>query len=486
MEHLMFTACVMHSNIEKFLSISQSVESKADVIEWRLDALSDEDLCHCETHRPKRPLIITDRSLAQGGYCHRLPSERLERLKKATKLCAPEYCDCETDIALAYWKWAEKHAPTTKILLSQHCQSVPLHLERILETLQSMPHHYLKIAAHAHNHLDALRLMALGKQNPILTTVAMGPAGTNARILSPWYNNVFHFFAAHPAHPTGPGQIAMTDAQRHISDATAVYALLGNPITQSLGPTWHNHHFTQQKINAHYVGWEINEHQWPMAKKFLRCLAFSGYSITTPLKHRCVQDVEHPSTLTQQAQACNTIRCIDNLWYGHNTDGPAAAELISQLQVKPSSCHILGNGPTARSIAHCCQKKSWPTVVYARTKKNLCNTLHTHDINNIKQFPDGAIIINTIPGHTTDFPLHLANAMNHTHLLMDCAYQPTPSPLTQHALSLGCQIIDGRELFVAQALRQQYLWRVCSQHITSQPMSTLKSEPPCNKKTETL
>jgi 3-dehydroquinate dehydratase / shikimate dehydrogenase len=282
-------------------------------------------------------------------------------------------------------------------------------------------------------------------------------------LLSPMVGNQWHYHSATNI-AAAPGQYAIGHAQRHINHHTQLYGLLGDPIAKSIGDQFHHAFFAKHQINAVYVKWQITKPQLPQAMAALGTLPTHGLSITTPLKHQCLSHADHVAPCAKRMRSCNTLARSEKKWWAYNTDGLAAVALL-QPWVQPRqqpmrSCHILGAGSTAISIAAACLQQGWPVSLYARhVPTNTLASLSIQSLQSCKHLPDNAMVINTIPSQTVNFPTYLGQHLKKSMLFLDCVYQPAASPLGDIASQLGCHTIHGKQLFIQQALLQQQHWQ---------------------------
>ena len=437
----------------------------ADAIEWRLDTLAEIDFTQLTKARPAhKTLIITLRSQAQGGHGTRSLAEQTALLKKACDHLQPQHLDVTCELAETMWHWTSIHHPHIRLLLSQHDHTqTPINLLTVLQALRSYPHHSIKLATTASCDLDALRMLALCYQEKAFTGICMGQHGISTRLLSPMVGNQWHYHSAtHTA--VAPGQYAIQHAQRHINHHTQLYGLLGDPIAKSIGDQFHHAYFIKHHIHAVYVKWCISKQQLPLAMAALNTLPTHGLSITTPLKHQCLRHADHVAPCVQRIRACNTLVRSETKWWAYNTDGLAAIALlqpwVQNRQQSMCSCHILGAGATAISIASSCLQQGWSVFLYARRAPTMpLRSLSIQPLQSCKHLPDNAMVINTIPSQTTNFPTYLGQYLKKSMLFLDCVYQPTASPLSNIASQLGCHTIHGKQLFIQQALLQQQHWQ---------------------------
>ena len=102
---------------------------------------------------------------------------------------------------------------------------------------------------------DCLTLRAIGQQTRVpVSLIAMGEAGIPSRVLASWMGSCWTY----AGDGVAPGQISerrMHDEFRfrRIGARTAVYGVLGRPVTHSVSPAMHNAAFRAAHLDAVYL-----------------------------------------------------------------------------------------------------------------------------------------------------------------------------------------------------------------------------------------
>lgn len=148
------------------------------------------------------------------------------------------------------------------------------------------------------------------------------------------------------------------------------YAVWGNPIHQSKSPTIH-HLFAQQtgkqlKYTAQLGDETIFEEQ--LRQFFL--LGAKGCNITAPFKERAFILADLYSERCQLAQACNTLKRLDDgRLYADNTDGAGLVldlERLGWLRPKQEIL-ILGAGGATKGVLYSLLQAQQSITIYNRT-----------------------------------------------------------------------------------------------------------------------
>ncbi len=102
---------------------------------------------------------------------------------------------------------------------------------------------------------------------------------------------------------------------------TAVYAVVGRPVSASRPPALHNAWFRALGIDAVYVALEVPASRDEGIAGTLRTLGLAGANVTTPLKRTFARAVDHLEGDAALAGAVNLLVQRNGNWIGANTDG---------------------------------------------------------------------------------------------------------------------------------------------------------------------
>ena len=180
----------------------------------------------------------------------------------------------------------------------------------------------MKIAAAVASLEESLRVATIGSGNEPRVLIAMGAAGVPSRVLAGRFGSCWTYAGDNVA----PGQIdlrRMRDQFRAhaVSEATAVYGVLGSPIGHSLSPAMHNAGFRATGVDAVYLPLEAAGVDDFLA--FARAVGLQGASVTAPYKEQIAAQVEEQDATSRAVGAVNTLRSRDGGgWEGLNTDVP--------------------------------------------------------------------------------------------------------------------------------------------------------------------
>lgn len=245
---------------------------------------------------------------------------------------------------------------------------------------------------------------------------------------------------------------------------TILLALLGDPVSHSLGPVMHNTAFAETGFNGVYLAFRAKD--VGNAVIGIKALGIKGASITIPHKISVMDFIDELDDTAKKIGAVNTLVNRDGVLTGYNSDGIGAVKALSEkTAIKDKSVVVLGAGGAARAIGFGILAEGGRVTIVNRTPargENLAKVLGADfqpmsALNKI----DGHILINTTPvGMLPDIdamPVRKQD-LDSSMVVMDIVYNPLMTRLLRTAESIGCRIINGVSMFVYQGAFQFELW----------------------------
>ena len=206
---------------EKFLKHRELLENKYKkyLVEVRMDKLGYIDMLRDELIRFNDRLILTIRTLEEGGGCNHNPHEILEAYRKLMDI-RPRYID----IGIAIDKHLEIKDQAEnlgiKVIISYHnpykTPSLRI-LRKIYKRIIWAQPHAAKIVTMARTYDDnirVLRLLAEAEHRIPLTAFCMGKFGRISRIIAPLLGSHITYLSLSEEEATAPGQLTINDYNR--------------------------------------------------------------------------------------------------------------------------------------------------------------------------------------------------------------------------------------------------------------------------------
>ncbi|MDN3514986.1 MAG: shikimate dehydrogenase [Candidatus Brocadia sp.] len=450
----------------------------ADIIELRLDYLKNPDLRRILERRTK-PVIVTNRPVREGGKFEGSEEERVALLKLAIQLHA-DFVDIEHD-SIQYIRRDTEHRVPTKIIVSYHnFRETPGNLTDTYQKLSQCGADIVKIVSYANDITDNIKIYQLlqASQTPLIS-FCMGEYGIVSRILYKRFGSYLTFASLRKGKESAPGQVSIHELL-HVYQAqkqdkqTAIYGLIGNPVSHSISPFIHNTLFKEMNLNCAYVPFKV-DNVGDFIGEF-RELDVKGYSVTIPHKESVINHLDAIDPMSEKIGAVNTIINKDGKLAGYNTDCKAAIQVLEDIHqvsemgmkdahLKDKRVTLLGAGGAARAIAFGLQECGAQVTVASRNYERAqslardagCLSQELKDLSKIET----DILINATP--VGMFP-----AINETPvdkkllkpgmIVFDTIYNPIETRLLREARVQGCKIVGGLPMFVNQAAAQFELW----------------------------
>jgi 3-dehydroquinate dehydratase / shikimate dehydrogenase len=447
-----------------FLSISDpdllsKIPPSTQAVELRLDLFPKIDLAQISSliTALSLPVLLTLRKQSHGGKFTGSEEERLVLIKKLLSL-RPSFFDLEYDMEKSVLFSLITNHPSTNFILSYHnFTHVPKDLQKLYEEMAKYPAYCYKIAAFCDSAIEALQLLFFAKSHAKVSAICLGESASFARVLGPIFGNSIGYAAFD--QPTAVGQLSHQELietyhYQSLSPKTALYGLIGDPITHSIGPIYHNAIFRKKKIDAVYIKMRVSKKELtsfiPLAKK----AGFLGLSVTTPLKEAIFPFI---FPLDPSLQATNTLLFHGDKIYGTNTDGKGALDAIEKITpISHKTIVVLGAGGAGKAISLEAKKRGAHVIILNRDAfraNDLARKIGAQ-AGSLEEIPSHYdILINTT---SSSMPISREKVLPST-LVMDINYHKHSS-LLQEARLLNCQTLDGKEMFFCQAALQSALW----------------------------
>lgn len=137
-----------------------------------------------------------------------------------------------------------------------------------------------------------------------------------------------------------------------ITGHTALFGVIGHPVSHSRSPEMQNAAFARAGIDAAYVALPVEPDRVAAAIAGAHALGFSGLNVTVPHKQAVLPLCATVDPAAAEVGAVNVLRRAARGWEGFNTDAPALAALLEAAGVGPGARALLvGAGGAARAAA---------------------------------------------------------------------------------------------------------------------------------------
>ena len=244
------------------------------------------------------------------------------------------------------------------------------------------------------------------------------------------------------------------------------YIVIGNPIEHSLSPKLHNYWFKKNNIDANYDKRKIDKREIYEIVTEIKDNKLDGVNVTVPFKTDVIPLLDTLSEESQITRSVNTIYIHDKKLVGHNTDikGFELSIKDTQFDLTNKSIFILGAGGVVPSIIYALEKLSVSKITVSnRTKQKAENLKKNFPNISLVEWgdqPEFDMIINaTSLGLNKEDKMGLIfKDMNKEKLFYDVIYNPKETNFLRTGKNLGCQVSNGKMMFIYQALEAFKLW----------------------------
>ncbi len=459
----------------------------ADLIELRLDELGDlseERLAEFVRECPKPVIAAVHGPEAFGSFSGSVDA-RLELLRMAAR-AGCRFVDIDWRLSLDL---GEVGGKCHRIVSRHELEGTPEDLESIHEEVRAVLYEgdVVKLVTHANSCEDGLRLLRyLRECGKGLVAFCSGEKGSFTRVLAPILGSPFTYAAAAKLHGkeesalTAPGQLRVNDMHALIppgglSYETAVFGVVGKPISHSWSPRVHGMALKAAKLDAVYLAFEPDD-----IKEFLSLAdddCFRGFSVTAPFKQGALIQSRSADSVSERAEAANTLVREKDGWRAFNTDVPAIRETLElamqmhseepgrPVALAAATGLVLGTGGAA-AAACCALSEVGAKLIVAGRDLERARALAA-------RYGGEGIAWDEIPTCEHDLLIHCTPAGSLTDpgvspiplewirpstLVLDGVYRPVKTPLLVGAMARGCTAVPGGEWFVRQASLQYKLF----------------------------
>lgn len=259
-----------------------------------------------------------------------------------------------------------------------------------------------------------------------------------------------------------------------ITGETAVFGIIGSPVSHSLSPVLQNTLSEYMELDTVYVPFPVDPGQTAQALRGAFSLGIRGFNVTAPHKEEVMAALSeiHPQAL--MAGAVNTLRLTENGYVGYNTDITGIIRTFKEhgINLSGKTVVIIGAGGAARAAAFAATKeKAGKLFIVNRTlsrARELMENLLEHfpeadvEILNFEQaeaIKSAHVLIQaTTLGMSGENPLSGSRLLRIVPFIMDLIYSPWETPLLAEARQAGAEAVNGFEMLIYQGIASFELW----------------------------
>jgi shikimate dehydrogenase len=258
-----------------------------------------------------------------------------------------------------------------------------------------------------------------------------------------------------------------------ITGHTALYGVVGHPVSHSRSPEMQAAAFAALGLDAAYVALPVPPDRLDDALRGAHALGFQGLNVTVPHKQRAALVCLGLDAVAEEVGAVNTLRRTADGWEGSNTDALACRSLLDEAGIGLGARALLvGAGGAARAAAWAAVKLGTELRVAARRLEAAQELVHAL----LPALPSGAprpaavsfgdlaaeceradLVVNGtsvgLPGHDGRLPPLRFRAGQ---VALDFVYGETE--LARGARAAGARLVTGEQILVRQGALAFTLW----------------------------
>ena len=254
---------------------------------------------------------------------------------------------------------------------------------------------------------------------------------------------------------------------------TKTYAVIGDPIDQSLSPNIHNAAFRELNLDCTYIAYKVPKGELAAGVESLKKINVSGFNVTIPHKVAMVKFLDSLDEVCSVIGATNTVSYEDGKLKGYNTDMDGFLDPIRKrdITMKDSNVLLLGAGGAARAIVAGFAKEKAQKITIANRNLQNANSLvqFAHKIGidanaiTLDQVGETAssykfIVNSTSVGMKDEPSLISTKGINENSIVYDIVSKPINTNLIKESKKNGAVIIYGYEMLLGQAVRAFKIW----------------------------
>lgn len=245
-----------------------------------------------------------------------------------------------------------------------------------------------------------------------------------------------------------------------------LYAVIGDPIAQSMSPAMHNEWFRAYNIDAHYHAFRVKREDLADAVKGFKAIGIAGFNVTVPHKEAIISLLDGLDPLAESIGAVNTVKNENGRLIGYNTDGSGYLKgLLADLpSLHDKKVLIVGAGGAARAIYFTMAKEGVKSIDIANRTVEKAMKLRDDCPYEVitevfspgqaeEKLDDYDVIIQTtsigmVP-ETNAKPLSLRRLKKDA-FVSDIIYNPPETKFLRSAVEKGARVQNGLYMFVYQ------------------------------------
>jgi shikimate dehydrogenase/3-dehydroquinate dehydratase type I len=450
--------------------LAARVPAAANAIEFRMDLAERPIPAAALVALDPRPVILTWRSIAEGGSF----SGSAEEYRRLVHEAYGSGATVDVEHGRGLLGDRDAFPERERVVVSLHSPfSLPSDWEARLSAMRSADAHAVKLVAGASDLAGGLRIAELQRrQGDRIAILPMGPASAPGRVLSALFGAALVYGPVE--RETAAGQIAIGDLLsiyevNRPRSIEALFGVIAGSTARSLSPLLHNTLFRARNLPYLYLPLQVADFDREKPHEIQVDPPFRGFAVTQPWKLAAAR-VGRPSEDVRLIGASNTlVRDRAGVWHAENTDVEGVFDPLADHGTgEGRSAVVLGAGGAARAVIVAARRLGYEVIVTARRDAEadrLGEALHV-DSMAWSDLPasEADLYVNATPvGWRDEDPPAISESLLEARpLVFDCVYRRDgrETSTIRSARTAGCPTVEGLRMFTVQAVRQAELFGV--------------------------
>jgi 3-dehydroquinate dehydratase/shikimate dehydrogenase len=444
--------------------------AKASAIEYRLDLAEEAIPVERLMALDRRPVVVTWRSVAEGGRFSGSAEDYL-RLARAAYAAG---ATVDIEHARGLLDAAGEFPDRRRVVVSLHTPfGLPPDVGGTIAAMRASRAHALKLVAGAAELPAALELVQIQRRegDGSLAVSPMGPASPPGRVLCALFGGSLVYGPVE--QQTASGQISLeelfevygVDRPRRLE---ALFGIVGSDVSGSLSPALHNRLFAARDLPWLYLPLPVGDFARVKPHEIVFDPPFRGLSVTQPWKLAAAA-AGRPSADVTVTNAANTLVRERGGWRAENTDVDGIFDPLADHDTgEGRAAVILGAGGAARAAVVAARKLGYEVLLASRRNEEADAVARELSVDSLawEDVPasEADLYVNATPvgWRDDDAPVLPKGILAGRPLVFDCVYRKDgmQTSTIRAARAARCPVVEGIQMFAAQAARQAALFGV--------------------------
>jgi len=446
------------------------VPEGANAIEFRMD-LGDRPIPPAALlGLDPRPVVLTWRSLAEGGNFSGSPEEYARLVEAGYAAGATVDVEHARGLLSDPGRFPERD----RVIVSLHSRfSLPADWDAKVSAMRQARARAVKLVAGVADVAAGLRIAELQREarDGGAAIFPMGPASAPGRVLSALFGCALVYGPVE--RETAPGQVSIGDLLsiyevNRPRPLEALYGVLAGSTARSLSPFLHNALFRARDLPYLYLPFQVSDFHRERPHEIAFNPPTRGFAVTQPWKLEAAR-VGAPSEDVRLIGASNTLVRLGEStgWRAENTDVDGVFDPLADHGTgEGRSAVVLGAGGAARAVVVAARRLGYEVVVTARRDGEADRLAEEMRVDSLAwedlAASEADLYVNATPlGWKDDDPPAIPpSLLEPKPLVFDCVYRRDgrETSTIRAARAAKCPVVEGLQMFVAQAVRQAQLF----------------------------